>query len=73
MDYINIQFLMLPAKMDGFTIKNPDGGYTIFINVGLSDAGQKAAYRHEMSHIDNQDYDHIHDVNFLEKIRHLLG
>lgn len=73
MDYIGVQFLMLPARIPGFTVKNADDSYTVFLNLGLSDAMQRAAYMHEREHIDNRDYDHIYDVNYLETIRHMVG
>ncbi len=73
MDHIGVFFLMLPATVPGFTVRNEDDSYTVFLNLGLSATAQKEAYMHEREHIDNRDYDHIYDVNYLEKIRHMVG
>lgn len=60
-----------PAR--GLTVKNSDDSYTILINNGLSHEAQCAVYDHEVSHIDNKDYDHIYDVSVLERLRHYMG
>lgn len=68
MDYIRVSLIDMPV--DGLTVRNPDGGYTILIDAGLSAEAQCEAYDHEMEHINNQDYDHIFDVNIIEWYRH---
>jgi len=72
MDYISLFFVDLPPKANGLTVKNDDGGYTILINAKLSIEGQRAAYDHEIQHINNQDFDEMYDVNILEHVRHQL-
>ena len=60
----------LPAAVAGLSVKNPDEGYTILINACLNAEKQYQAYRHEMQHINDKDFDYIFDVNELEDMRH---
>ena len=69
MEIIQVFIVDMPTFVDGITVKNNDGSYTILINAGLSAVGQCEAYDHEMAHINNHDYDQIYDVNQLEMIR----
>ena len=69
MEIIQVFIIDMPTFVDGITVKNNDGSYTILINAGLSAVGQCEAYDHEMAHINNHDYDQIYDVNQLELIR----
>lgn len=68
MEYIRVFLVDLPVP--ALTVRNPDGGYTILIDAGLSAAAQCEAYDHEMEHINNHDYDHIYDVSKIEWLRH---
>lgn len=69
MEIIQVFIIDMPTFVDGITVKNNDGSYTILINAGLSAEGQCEAYDHEMEHINNHDFDHFYDVNQLELIR----
>lgn len=70
MEYIGVFLVDLPARIDGMTLRNADGSFTILINAGLSSIAQCRAYDHEMNHINNHDYDQMYDVDDLERIRH---
>lgn len=72
MDYIGVFFVDMPTGIRALTVMNSDGSFTILINAGLSAAAQCDAYDHEMAHINNRDFDHIYDVNYLESIRHAV-
>ena len=72
MDYIGVFFVDMPTGIRALTVMNSDGSFTILINAGLSAAAQCDAYDHEMEHINNRDFDHIYDVNYLESIRHAV-
>lgn len=69
MDYIRIYLMDLPHAVRGYTVKNEDDSYSIFLNARLSAQMQKETYDHEMRHIDHQDYGDV-NVSYLEKIRH---
>lgn len=70
MDIIQVFFVDLPASIHGLTVKNSDDSYTILINYHLSHEAQRAAYDHEMEHINNHDFDNVYDINDLEWCRH---
>ena len=71
MEYIKVFIVnWLPAAVAGLSVKSPDEGYTILINACLNAEKQYQAYRHEMQHINDKDFDYIFDVNELEDMRH---
>lgn len=69
METIQVFIINMPTFVDGITVKNSDDSYTILINAGLTAKQQCETYDHEMSHINNHDFDHIYNVNQLELIR----
>lgn len=71
MEHINVFIMDMPHAIKGYTIKNDDGSYSIFINAHLSHEEQQIVYSHELSHINHDDHGCI-DVNQIERIRHSL-
>lgn len=70
-EYVRVFLVDLPHAVKAYTKKNSDGGYTILINARLNAEEQFKAYKHEIAHIDNGDYDkEIVNVNKLEHERH---
>ena len=65
MNNINIFIMDLPYSVHGFTKRNPDGSYTIFINAHDSVNVQRQSYEHEMQHIKNNDFEK-YDIESLE-------
>jgi Zn-dependent peptidase ImmA (M78 family) len=59
----------LPCSIKGFTVKNPDDSFTIFINSKLNDEQQRDAYMHEFGHIVNGDFDK-ESADEIEMISH---
>lgn len=72
MEYIGVYLVDLPTAIRGFTVRNNDDSFTIFINAGMSDVMQRDTYDHEIEHINNHDFDHIYDINYLESLRHAI-
>lgn len=57
-EVITVKILDFPnAKGRGMVTQNEDGSYTILINARLSDTDQRKAYRHELRHIKNYDFE----------------
>lgn len=48
----------IPFKIRGMTVPCADG-YTVYLNSKLSEEQRLKAYKHELEHIDNGDYDKI--------------
>ena len=55
-DYI-IRYIALPYTVKGVTVQDADGFYNIYINSQLSIGEQKKAIRHELNHINRNDFD----------------
>lgn len=72
MEYIGVYLVDLPTAIRGFTVRNNDDSFSIFINAGMSDVMQRDTYDHEIEHINNHDFDHIYDINYLESLRHAI-
>ena len=54
-DYI-VRYISLPCTVKGVTVMDKDGFYNIYINSQLSFEEQKKAIRHELQHIDREDF-----------------
>lgn len=56
---MKVVFRDLPYEIGGCTVKSIDSGevyYTVIINARLSAERQRAAYEHEMNHIEANDF-----------------
>lgn len=51
MDTIIIRLIDLPLTVRGFTVKDENDDYNIYINARLSDDVRAEAFRHEVDHI----------------------
>ena len=56
---------------DAFTIKDADGDFNIYINAALSQDGRIRAYKHELKHIENGDFER-YDVQEIESRAHRI-
>ena len=66
----------LPVTVYGLTTYCFDEGqayYTIFINAKLNAERQFETYKHEISHIDHNDFDHMTRVEDVESCRHNIA
>ena len=77
MERIQVVLTDLPPRVHGLTVYcyDDDGQayYTILINARLSAQMQCDAYDHEVSHIDNYDFDCMLPVEDLEAVRHEMA
>ena len=49
-DYF-IRYIPLPMSVEGVTVPNDDGTYSIYINSNLPQSRQESVLRHELNHI----------------------
>lgn len=56
----------LPSTVQGFTIADEDGNYNVYINAKLSCEQQKDVYRHEVEHIQGNDFCRDQDDSVTE-------
>lgn len=64
-----VYLVPMPNKAKAVTVLSGVDEYTVYINNNLNHEMQLQAYRHEMQHITNRDYEHFCDVNVLEHFR----
>ncbi len=69
-DYINIFYQNLPCKVRSVVTENSDGGYSIFINSRLSYEIQYEAAKHEVWHIEHDDFHNKDCVDCIELQAH---
>lgn len=66
---VNAWLINMDTKIKGFTSKNEDDSYSVFINSRLSYEQRMKAYAHELKHIENGDFD-MFDVQKIEFVSH---
>lgn len=59
----------LPPSIAGYTVSNPDDTYTIILNSRVTRERQLEAYRHELRHIRESDFEKEY-VQEVETIAH---
>lgn len=73
MEHIRVILMNLPHSIYGLTTYVHEDGYyfyTIFINARMSSEKQFETYKHEVSHIDNQDFSKMYPSWMIEKFAH---
>lgn len=63
-DYF-VYLVPLPKKVEGVTVPNDDGTYSVYINSNLPEYVQQAALDHELEHIE---YDHLYSNKSIKEI-----
>lgn len=66
---IRIEYVDLPFRVKGMTVRSYDDGehwFTILLNAGLNREQQRAAYLHELSHIENDDFSSCRSADEIE-------
>lgn len=69
---VNVVLADLPGTISAYTVANPDFSYTVVLNSRLNYERQQKAYKHEIDHIENGDYDKKCSVDLLECYAHAL-
>ena len=60
----------MPTTIHSFVISNNDMSFTIMINARISSEQQLRAYKHELNHIKNGDYDKSCSADLIELYAH---
>lgn len=69
---VNTVLIDMPTKIKGYTVKNSDDSYSIFLNARISRDCLLKTYEHEMEHIQNEDFEK-ENVDAIEKNAHASG
>ncbi len=67
---IFVRLIKLPHCMKGVSRENSDGTYTIVLNSGLTHEQQQETLRHELEHIENDDFRATETADDIERMRH---
>lgn len=68
---VNCLLADLPVSIPAYVVSNPDDSYTIVLNARHSHEQHLISYHHEMSHIENHDYEKS-DSDLIEIHSHHL-
>lgn len=63
-------YVDMPTTIRSFVVYNNDMSFTIMINAKIGRDQQLKAYRHELEHIRNGDYDKKCSVDLIELTAH---
>lgn len=55
MDYC-VRYVSFPMKVHGMTVLDENGFYNIYININLNEDAQFEALRHELKHLERDDF-----------------
>ncbi len=69
-DGIYTYFADMPTTIRSFVISNNDMSFTIILNARIASNQQLIAYKHEIDHIRNGDYDKKCSVDLIEFAAH---
>ena len=68
MEEYKIRFLDMPHTVKGFTIKDDNEFYNIYINSHLCHEAQHKAIKHELAHIQRQDFESYESIKRIENL-----
>ena len=61
----------MPAAVPAYSIHGPDGYTTIVINSRMNYEKQCESYKHEVNHIESDDFDSKRSADEIERDRHI--
>ena len=61
-----IRLTHLPDSVEGVTAESPDGHYNIYINDKLTAERRADVLRHELKHIENDDFHNNDSIRVIE-------
>ena len=68
MGEVYVRIIRLPDSVQGVTVRDGNGDYNVYINAALSPDRQKATLKHEMTHINRNDFDRFDDIFSIEDL-----
>lgn len=68
MGEVYVRIIRLPDSVKGVTVRDGNGDYNVYINAALSPDRQKATLKHEMTHINRNDFDRFDDIFSIEDL-----
>ena len=65
-DYF-VRLIELPIKVEGVTVPNSDGSFSVYINALLSEVKRGEVLRHELRHISSEHFYTEMSVEYMER------
>lgn len=70
----NVIYADMPPTIKAYTVNNNDDSFTIVLNSQLNREQHLKSYHHELTHIENGDYDRqCKDVDMIEIYAHNIN
>lgn len=63
-----VRVVDLPVQIGGLVTPNDDGTFSVYINARNTADRQRQSFRHEVSHIENNDFYNEKPIEEVEKI-----
>lgn len=67
---VNCIYQNMPVAIKGFTVQNSDSTFTVILNARHTREQNLLSYAHELSHINNGDFDQEYNIGKLEYLAH---
>lgn len=68
MNEVYVRLVALPLTIRGVTVPDEEGDFNIYINSSLTPDQQKLVLKHEMTHIERNDFDSFADIFEIEDL-----
>ena len=66
MEDVCIRYIDFPCRINGITVQDENGFYNVYINARLSFEAQRAAIKHELTHIKRNDFYSLEPLSKIE-------
>lgn len=73
MDDVFEKLMDLPTTIPSFTVRDPEGDFTVIFNSRLSRERLEKAADHELDHLREKDHEKTGSVDRIEAYAHKLG
>lgn len=70
MENINVIYLDMDTAIRSYVVSNKDMTYTVVLNSRISHEQNLISYAHELSHINNGDYESNRSADLIEIYQH---
>lgn len=70
MDEIITKLINLPTKVYGYTVRDKDGDFNIYLNARISHESMVETYKHELDHINGDNFQSRASADLIEICTH---
>lgn len=70
MEEIYTRLIDLPTTIRGYTVRDKEGDYNIYLNTRISQEARLETYEHELKHIEQGDFQRCTKADLIEIFAH---